>query len=123
MERVTTVDFATDAAPKRAAKTGERREAREDTVRIVEYSRYPRDSAEQRAQLGFTRDLSRTGMCVGVDRGEHVGALLKLCVRDVDGFSPEPTIARVVWTRAEWDGRFWLGLELLSDACHRNVAA
>ncbi len=118
-----TANFAIDATPERALKTSDRREAREDTVRIVEYSRYPRDAAEQRMQLGFTRDLSRAGMCVGVDRGERVGSLLKLCVRDVDGRSPEPTIARVVWARAEWDGRFWLGLELLPDACQRKAAA
>ncbi|MBW2286234.1 MAG: PilZ domain-containing protein [Deltaproteobacteria bacterium] len=118
-----TANLAVGTAPMRAVKAGERREAREDTIRIVEYSRYPRDAAKQRLQLGFTRDLSRMGMCVGVDREERVGALLKLCVRDVDGGSPEPTIARVVWTRAERDGRFWLGLELLPDACHRKVAA
>ncbi len=120
---MTTANFAIDAASDPAVETDRRREAREDTVRIVEYSRYPRDAAEQRTQLGFTRDISRMGMCVGVDRAERVGVLLKLCVRDVDGLSPEPTLARVVWTRGEWDGRFWLGLELLSDACHRKVAA
>jgi hypothetical protein len=121
---VATANFSIDAGHPSSAGTNERREPREDTVRVVEYSRYPRDAGEQRAQLGFTRDLSRSGMCVGVDQAERVGALLKLCVRDVDGRSQEPDIARVVWTKAEWDGRIWLGLELLSDeACHRKAAA
>jgi hypothetical protein len=120
---VVTTNFAIDAGYPNSAETGERREPREDTVRIVEYSRYPRDAAEQRVQLGFTRDLSHMGMCVGVDREERVGALLKLCVRDVDGRSPEPIIARVVWSESEWDRRFWLGLELLCDVRPRKVAA
>jgi hypothetical protein len=118
-----TTNFAIEARYPSSAGTGERREPREDTVRIVEYSRYPRDAAEQRVQLGFTRDLSRMGMCVGVDREERVGALLKLCVRDVDGRSLEPIIARVVWSKSEWDGRFWLGLVLLCDVRPRKIAA
>jgi len=118
-----TANLTIEAARRGPVGTGERREPREDTVRIVEYSRYPREAADQRLQLGFTRDLSRRGMCIGVDRGERVGALLRLCVRDVAGGSPEPILGRVVWTRAEWDGRFWLGLELLSEACGRKVAA
>jgi hypothetical protein len=118
-----TTNFAIDAGRPSSAGAGERRARREDTVRIVEYSRYPRDAAEQRVQLGFTRDLSHMGMCVGVDREERIGALLKLCVRDVDGRSPEPTIARVVWSGTERDGRFWLGLELLRDVQPRKVAA
>jgi len=100
-----------------------RREARADTIRIVEYSRFPRDAADQHQRLGFTRDVSRSGLCLGADNDEGVGALLKLCVRDVDGRSPEPVVARVVWSSAERDGRFWLGLQLLSDGPRWRLAA
>lgn len=120
---MTTANFEIGAASTHSFSTGERREAREDTVRIVEYSRYPRDAAERRRHRGFTRNLSETGMCIGVGRPERVGALLKLCIRDVDGLRPEPIIARVVWARSEPDGRCWLGLERISDACHTKVAA
>jgi hypothetical protein len=100
-----------------------RREPREDTIRIVEYAHFPRDAADQRQRLGFTRDFSRSGMCLGADNDEGVGALLKLCVRDLDGRSPEPVVARVVWSSAERDGRFWLGLQLISDAPGWELAA
>ena len=120
---MTTQNPAIQTAPGRAKTAGVRRETREDTVRIVEYSRYPRGAADQQLRLGFTRDLSRSGMCIGVDRSEHVGALLRLCVREVDGRSPEPAVARVVWTSAERDGRFWLGLELLANAFRWELAA
>jgi len=96
---------------------------RVDTVRIVEFSRYPRDAAEQQLQIGFTRDFSPMGMCVGVDRGERVGTLLKVCVHEVDGDRSEPSLARVVWTKTEWNGRFWLGLELLPSVSERKIAA
>jgi hypothetical protein len=116
-------NFAIDTAPRALVRTGRRREVRNDTVRILEFSRYPRDAAEQQLRIGFTRDLSHTGMCVGVDQGERVGAILKVCVHDVDGGRTEPSIARVVWTKAESDGRFWLGLELLSGVCDQKIAA
>ena len=118
-----TANFTIGPATGRAVNEGERREARENIVQIVEYSRYPRDAALRRGQRGFTRNLSRSGMCIGAERPERVGALLKLCVRDVAGLDPEPIIARVVWTRSELDGRCWIGLERLSGVCNRKVAA
>ena len=57
-----------------------RREAREDTVRIVEYAAFPRASADHRTRIGFTRDLSGAGMCIGVDETERKGALLRVVV-------------------------------------------
>jgi hypothetical protein len=118
-----TVNHPIHAGPELPASGGVRREPREDTIRIVEYARFPRAAAGERTRLGFTRYLSRSGMCIGVTRDERVGALLKVCVRAVDGHRPEPVVARVVWTSAEPDGRFWLGLELVSDALGCELAA
>jgi hypothetical protein len=93
-----------------------RRELREDTLRIVEYTRFPRVAVDGGTQLGFTRDLSASGMCLGVDDAEPIGSLLRVSVSGLDG-SPSPArIERVVWCSAERDGRYWLGLELISDA-------
>jgi hypothetical protein len=93
-----------------------RREPREETLRIVEYTRFPRMANDQRQRVGFTRDLSASGMCLGVDDAEPIGSLLRLTVCGPDG-SPMPArVERVVWCSAERDGRYWLGLELLSDA-------
>jgi hypothetical protein len=102
---------------------GVRREPRREIVRIVEYACFPRATADQPRRLGFTRDVSRSGMCIGADRSEHVGELLRLSVRGLDGRAQEPVVARVVWTSAERDGRFWLGLELLADALCEDLAA
>jgi len=97
-------------------RRGVRGEKREETVRIVEYSRFPRVSPLQDLRIGFTRDLCTAGMCLGVDECEPVGSLLRLSVRDVAGRCADAFIGRVVWTGAERDGRYWLGLELLTEA-------
>jgi hypothetical protein len=101
-----------------------RKELREETLRIVEYARFPRLSAGQRPRLGFTRDISRSGLCVGVDDAEDVGSLLRLAVRDLDGQKATASVQRVVWCTAERDGRYWLGLELLArpEAAQRGPA-
>jgi len=98
-----------------------RREEREETIRIVEYSGFPRIAPQQQLRVGFTRDLSDSGMCLGVDRCEAVGSLLRLCIRDIDGRPADARVGRVVWTSAELDRRFWLGLQILSKTS--NVAA
>jgi hypothetical protein len=69
---------------------------------------------QQRLHTGFTRDISRSGMCLGVDRSEPIGSLLRLCLRDIEGRSNDACVGRVVWSRSEPDGRHWLGLELLT---------
>jgi hypothetical protein len=99
---------------------GVRSEERQETIRIVEYSRFPRAAPQQNLRIGFTRDLCAAGMCLGVDECEPVGSLLRLCVRDVDGRRANTFIGRVVWTREERDRRFWLGLELLTEALAWN---
>ena len=91
-----------------------RSEEREETIRIVEYAGFPRIAPQQQLRVGFTRDLSDSGMCLGVDRCEAVGSLLRLCVRDIDGRPAAARVGRVVWTSAELDQRFWLGLKILT---------
>jgi hypothetical protein len=98
-----------------------RREARQDTVRIIEYAPFPRSDSLRRPRTGFTRDLSESGMCVGVDESESVGSLLRVCLRGVDGNPERTAINRVVWCSAERDGRFWIGLELMGEAAPRPV--
>jgi hypothetical protein len=109
---------ALDAFPATFAPTHGtvRREQRDELVRIVEYSCFPRVSPQQRQRIGFTRDVSRSGLCLGVDRSEPVGSLLRLSLRDIDGHSSDPRVGRVVWNSSERDGRHWLGLELLTPA-------
>jgi hypothetical protein len=101
---------------------GTRREEREETIRIVEYSSFPRVPPQQHLRLGFTRDLSSKGMCLGADEREPVGSLLRLCIRDISGRCAEAFVGRVVWASPERDGRFWIGLELLTKALTMGLA-
>ena len=88
-----------------------RSEPRSDEVQIVEYTPFPRTSAEPSPRIGFTRDVSPSGMCIGSDHEEPVGALLRVVRRAGDGRSQRPCIDRVVWCQPASDGRFWIGLE------------
>ncbi len=96
-----------------------RKESREDSLWIVEYARFPRIYPEQRPRIGFTRDVSGTGMCLGVDDAEPIGSLLRVTVRSLDGRPRSPSIHRVVWCSTERDGRYWLGLEFVSERQER----
>ena len=92
-----------------------RREQRVDEVRSAEYTPFPRISASQTPRLGFTRDVSPLGMCLGVDAPERVGSLLRIEVRQLDGQSIGATIGRIVWCKPTRDGRYWIGLDLLCE--------
>ena len=94
-------------------RTRIRREHREEGVRYVEYSPFPRVSADQRERSGFTRDLSPSGLCLRTKRAETPGSLLRVVVRDVDGRPTLESVARVAWTRPTRDGAWQLGLALL----------
>jgi hypothetical protein len=93
-----------------------RREPRRDTVRIVEYTRFPRVGASRGPRLGFTRDLSPSGMCIGADEPEAIGSLLRVTLRNVDGRPSRPCVDRVVWCSPARDGRHWIGIERLAEA-------
>jgi hypothetical protein len=92
-----------------------RREPREQTVRVVEYTRFPRAGDDALPRFGFTRDISVSGMCIGADEPEPVGALLRVTMRDLDGQPRKPSVERVAWCSRARDGRHWIGLERLAD--------
>jgi hypothetical protein len=92
-----------------------RDEPRREAVRIVEYTPFPRTDSGQQPRIGFTRDLSASGMCIGSDHPEAVGSLLRVVVRDVDGATARPCVERVAWCHATSDGRFWLGLDRVGE--------
>ena len=93
-----------------------RHEEREDALRIVEYAVFPRASAETTTRVGFTRDLSPAGLCMGVDEAEPVGALLRVTVRALDGQPNLVAVARVAWCSTERNGRYWVGLDFVTGA-------
>lgn len=92
-----------------------RLESRPEVVRLVEYAPFPRVARDAQERIGYTRDENASGMCLGADRAETEGALLRVVVRDVDGQPTLDSIARVVWCKPRDNGRFWIGLALVAD--------
>jgi len=88
----------------------------------VEYCPYPRASAARGCQVGFTRDLSTSGMCLEADREQRVGSLLRLTLRSIDGRPRLEALARVVWCRPG-PGSSLLGLSLLEESRRAVPAA
>jgi hypothetical protein len=92
-----------------------RREQREPVVRHVEYCPFPRARADHCLRIGFTRDISPSGMCLRVDTPERVGSLLRVILREVDGQPSLESIARIAWSRPAIDGGLWIGLSLVES--------
>jgi hypothetical protein len=101
------------------ARRTQRREERVAVVRHVEYTPFPRVSAHRRGRLGFTRDVSHSGLCLRVETPETAGALLRVTVRGVDGRPARLAVARVVWTSATVDGAWWVGLQIVEECARR----
>jgi hypothetical protein len=113
--------FRSRAAGSGTAK-GTRRERRQEVVRHVEYCPFPRARSDQCLRIGFTRDVSPSGMCVRVDTPERVGSLLRVTLRDVDGQPRLERIARIAWSNPATDGGHWIGLALLEAERPRPIA-
>jgi len=98
-----------------------RRESREQTVNIVEYSRYPRRLANEGRRVGYTQDRSETGL--GLDLSERVwpGELLQVTLRDIDGNVSVDGLARVVWCREAGEGRSRAGVSMLRERGERPM--
>jgi PilZ domain len=101
------------------ARRTQRREERVQVVRHVEYTPFPRVSASQRGRVGFTRDVSSSGLCLRIEAPERVGSLLRVAVRGVDGRPARIAIARVAWSSETRDGAWWAGLQIVEDCARR----
>ena len=101
---------------------GTRREPRQEVVRHVEYCSFPRARSDQRLRVGFTRDLSASGMCLRVDTPERVGSLLRVTLRAVDGRPARESIARIAWASPTSDGGHWIGLSLIAPGRRHPIA-
>jgi len=99
-----------------------RAEPREATVRRVEYTSFPRvgAGAETLTRVGFTRDVSASGMALGVEEVLPVGTLLRAIVQKADGRPDFDAVARVAWCREAGEAspggpRAWIGLVLVAE--------
>jgi hypothetical protein len=111
----------------------ERRQERRCILRMVDFSPFPRASANEQAGTGFAKNESASGLCIAVESVQTVSALLRVLVRGVDGTPTRDAIARVAWCRPQQEGGFHVGLELMRessprmlmvrpDRCRREVA-
>jgi len=73
-------------------------------------------------RIGFTRDVSPSGMCLRVDTPEQVGSLLRVILRDLDGRPLRESIARIAWSSPTVDGGHWIGLALVEAGQPRPIA-
>jgi hypothetical protein len=106
--------------PRRERRIESRMEAREESVRRVEYTSFPRVGSDTLTRVGFTRNASPSGMALGVAEALPVGSLLRVIVQSVDGKPDFDAVARVAWCRENRDETpgapaSWLGLVLVAE--------
>ena len=97
-----------------------RMERREQTVRRVEYTTFPRVGSNTLTRVGFTRNVSASGMALGVDEVLPVGSLVRVVVQAVDGRPDVDAVARVAWCQEHREPSAsapggWLGLVLVAE--------
>ena len=97
-----------------------RREKRDALVRQVEIHPFPRVLLAQR-QMGTTRDLSASGLCLRTEEERPVGSLLRVVVRGVDGRPALESVGRVAWCAPAGAGASWLGLSLVASRGARRA--
>lgn len=91
------------------------------TIRIAQYSGYPRVSKDQRMRSAVAVKGASTALCLIAVEPEEVGALLRLKVTDLAGPPARETLARVVSCNERRDDRFELGLETVEPHAPRFV--
>lgn len=112
-----------EGMPRERRPQESRRERRMRTVRQVEFTPFPRVGTDPRTGVGFTRDVSASGLSIGVEQPLPVGSLLRVIVQQVDGRADFDVVARVAWCReAEGDEpgtpRAWMGLCRIAEVKH-----
>ena len=98
-----------------------RSEPRQQTVHVVEYSRYPRRSAQDVRRVAYTQDRSSTGLGLDLNERVYPGELLQVSLRDIDGSHSVEGLARVVWCRETEGGRVHAGLSMLREKGERPM--
>jgi hypothetical protein len=91
------------------------------TVRLVEFTPFPRVRREERWEVGFTLDLSSHGACLRTRETAPIGSLLRVIVRGVDGRPTLDSIARVVWSASGPYGEIRMGLSTLAARTRRPL--
>ncbi len=103
-------------APIDAPPAEVRSEIRREGLRLLDYSEFPRVSADGGTQLGLLVNESERGMCFVANEAHEPGGLLRISVRGLHGQDCRDVVARVVWCQETATGRCQLGLETVRDS-------
>jgi hypothetical protein len=117
------VSFAPSSSGAAARLAARRKEPREAVVRLVEYTPFPRTRCSQPQRVGFTRNVSASGLCLRANSVRPVGSLLRVRLRGIDGRPESEAIGRVCWAEPTTDGACWLGVSLLARGSGPGPAA
>ena len=110
-----------EVRPDARPATPARSEPRQQTVHVVEYSRYPRRSPDDARRVAYTQDRSATGLGLDLNERVYPGELLRVSLRDIDGGNSIEGLARVVWCRPVDGGRAQAGLAMLREEGERPM--
>jgi hypothetical protein len=91
------------------------RHTRTESLRLIDYSPFPRVDVDQGPRMGLSLNESDSGLCVAVDNSVKVGSLLRILIRGVDGRPARDVVTRVVWCKTDKDGRMRAGLAFLRE--------
>ena len=91
------------------------RSARQEAMRQIDYSHFPRMSCDGGPQGGLSLNESETGLCIAIPQPQPIGTLLRVMVRGVDGRKVRDVVTRVVWCDRSKDGRYRVGVEMLRE--------
>ncbi|MCP4037108.1 MAG: PilZ domain-containing protein [bacterium] len=99
-----------------APRDGERRGARREGLRQVNYSPFPRSSLDAGKRMGLLLNESDDGLCLVVPENTAVGSLLRVTVQGLHGHTLRDVITRVVWCSEADEAGYRVGLELLRES-------
>ncbi len=105
-----------DLEPSEPAPVEERVAKREATVRLIEYSPFPRVSAAHSERTTYTQDISDSGMRIAAHTPLATDTMLHVVVRSIHGEKLQDALARVVWSNTSSSGGISMGLELVAEA-------
>lgn len=104
-----------------AAEQAPQRSVRTESLRLIDYSPYPRMDLEHGPKIGMSLNESDTGLCIVLGEEIEAGSMLRIVVRGVDGRPTHDMVTRVVWCKPNQDGRIRAGLAYLREGRARML--
>ncbi len=97
------------------------RSVRSESLRLIDYSPFPRMDLDRGTCKGMSLNESETGLCIALEDEVEVGSMLRVVIRGVDGEPTRDIVTRVVWCRENIHGRVRAGLAFLREGRARML--